>query len=87
MVWLALGFSVFFPGNFSTSNFLSAYVNIPIFIVLYIFFKFFLKSKIYSTTEIDITTELELIAREAPERREMEETVLPVWRRVLDKIF
>ncbi|EFX05535.1 amino acid permease [Grosmannia clavigera kw1407] len=84
LVILFSGFSVFFPGHFTASGFLTAYVNIPIFIVLYLGFKIMLKLKIYSTTEIDIETELEIIAREA-HRYDEEPKSLP--RRVLDKIF
>ncbi|KAF7592001.1 hypothetical protein BBP40_000781 [Aspergillus hancockii] len=35
MLLLTNGFWIFFPGNFTASNFLTAYISIPIFLVLY----------------------------------------------------
>ncbi|KAJ5903157.1 hypothetical protein N7504_005540 [Penicillium tannophilum] len=52
------GFDVFTTGNFTASGFLTCYLNIAIFAVLYIFFKFFLKSKIVPLKEVDLDTEL-----------------------------
>ncbi|KAJ5087268.1 hypothetical protein N7456_010884 [Penicillium angulare] len=52
------GFDVFTTGSFTASGFLTCYLNIAIFAVLYIFFKFFLKSKTVPLKEVDLYTEL-----------------------------
>lgn len=81
------GYAVFFPGNFTTSGFLTYYINIAIFAVLYIFFKIYLRSKIVPLEQIDFSDELESIRS----WRDSEEN--PVWqdekvvKRVWNKIF
>ena len=36
LLCLTNGFQVFFPGNFSATSFLAAYINLPLFLALYI---------------------------------------------------
>ncbi|KAL4794889.1 amino acid permease/ SLC12A domain-containing protein [Aspergillus venezuelensis] len=64
MVVLFSGFDVFTTGNFTASGFLTSYLNIAIFAVLYIFFKISLKSKIIPLDEIDFESEFNAIEQE-----------------------
>ncbi|KAJ5126506.1 hypothetical protein N7448_007285 [Penicillium atrosanguineum] len=64
LVVLFSGFDVFTTGNFTAAGFLTSYLNIAIFAVLYIFFKFFLKSKTIPLKEMDLQTEFESIEQE-----------------------
>jgi amino acid transporter len=64
------GFDVFFPGRFTASSFLTAYVGIPLFLSIYFGHRVFhLKDKwAYSPEEIDLYTDLDIIkALEEPE--------------------
>ena len=36
LLCLTNGFQVFFPGNFSAAAFLAAYINLPLFLALYV---------------------------------------------------
>ncbi|KAH6667596.1 amino acid permease [Halenospora varia] len=81
------GYAVFFPGNFTASGFLTYYINIAIFAVLYIFFKFFLKSKIIPLEHIDFSGELESIQawKESEESGKFSDE--KIWMKVYHKIF
>ena len=57
------GFSVFFPGNFSASAFLSNYINTFVMIALYIILKVVLKSPWIRTTDMDFS-EMQAIREE-----------------------
>ncbi|KAH9940775.1 general amino acid permease 1 [Epithele typhae] len=59
------GFSVFW--DFNASDFLTAYINIPLFLALYVFWKFFKKTKVWKPHEMDFVTGIPTI----------EETELP----------
>jgi len=48
------GFDVFF--DFNASGFLTAYINIPLFIALYFGWKFYKRTKIWRTSEMDFWT-------------------------------
>lgn len=48
------GFATFVKGNWSTETFVSSYINIPIFIVLYFGYKWSMKSKIIPLSQIPI---------------------------------
>lgn len=51
------GFQVFFPGNWSASNFLAAYITLPIFLVLYLGHKLWFRTKFaIPVHEIDVIT-------------------------------
>ena len=63
------GFAVFFPANWSASSFLTAYIGIPIFLVMYFGHRFwFWQDKwALSPTEVDMHTGLqEVIDADAP---------------------
>ncbi|KAF8806852.1 general amino acid permease 1 [Phlegmacium glaucopus] len=48
------GYAVFW--KFNASNFLIAYINIPIFVVLYLGYKIFMRTKIWKPSEMDFVT-------------------------------
>jgi amino acid transporter len=50
------GFAVFINGNWSTSNFLTAYINIPLFFGLFAIWKIFKKTKLVSAADADLHT-------------------------------
>ncbi|KAK6193932.1 hypothetical protein LQW54_011966 [Pestalotiopsis sp. IQ-011] len=51
------GFAVFFPSNWSVSDFLAAYITLPIFLVLYIGHKIWFRTRFYIKKEdIDVDT-------------------------------
>ncbi|KAJ0299500.1 hypothetical protein COL516b_009001 [Colletotrichum fioriniae] len=58
------GFDVFTTGNFTASGFLTCYLNVFIFAILYIFFKFYLKSRVIPASEMDFETEFASIRHE-----------------------
>ncbi|KAL4940476.1 hypothetical protein BDV06DRAFT_230304 [Aspergillus oleicola] len=81
MVVLFSGFDVFTTGNFTASGFLTSYLNIAIFAVLYIFFKIYLKSKIIPLNEIDFESEFNAIEQEKASGEYVIESGNPWWRR------
>lgn len=81
------GYAVFFPGNFTASGFLTYYINIAIFAVLYIFFKFFLKSKIIPLRDIDFSAELESISCWKESEENPENVHKKFVKRTWNKIF
>ncbi|KAF3393197.1 Proline-specific permease [Talaromyces pinophilus] len=56
IILLFNGFAVFTAGNWSAQNFVSAYVGLPIFALLYGGYKITMKSKIIPISEIDLVT-------------------------------
>jgi amino acid transporter len=50
------GFAVFTRGNWSVTNFLTAYIGMPIFFSLYAFWKIFTRSPFVKASEADIWT-------------------------------
>ncbi|PON26626.1 amino acid permease [Trichoderma gamsii] len=64
LVILFSGFDVFVKGHFTAAGFLTCYLNIAIFIVIYVFFKLAFKSKVIPVKEIDFETEFLSIQRE-----------------------
>ncbi|KAK1239843.1 hypothetical protein MKX08_007285 [Trichoderma sp. CBMAI-0020] len=64
LVILFSGFDVFVKDNFTAAGFLTCYLNIAIFIAIYIFFKICFKSKVIPVKEIDFETEFLSIQRE-----------------------
>lgn len=68
---MLLGFSVFFPGHWSTPSFITFYIDIAIFIALWAAGFIFFRSKIVSTSEMDLS-EIVVIDRE----REIIESVI-----------
>ncbi|KXJ96214.1 amino acid permease/ SLC12A domain-containing protein [Microdochium bolleyi] len=73
LILLTSGFDVFVEGNFSAAGFLTCYLNLGIFAVLYVFFKLFLRSKVVSLEAMDLQTEFDSIRRE----KEEEEATTP----------
>jgi yeast amino acid transporter len=54
---LTNGFHVFFPGNWSASNFLAAYITLPIFLVMYLGHKLYFKTPFaIKVQDIDVIT-------------------------------
>lgn len=60
------GFTAFMRGHWSTGTFLAAYINIPIFLCLYLGYKFAKKTSIIPLSEIPIRPYLD-IAKANPE--------------------
>ncbi|KAI0160486.1 amino acid permease/ SLC12A domain-containing protein [Xylariaceae sp. FL1272] len=61
------GFSTFIYGQWSTETFISSYVNIPIFIILYFGFKIYYRSKILSLDEVPVRHFLDIAKKEKDE--------------------
>ncbi|KAI4211633.1 MAG: hypothetical protein LQ351_005536 [Letrouitia transgressa] len=79
---LTNGFQVFFPGKFTASSFLAAYITLPIFIVLYVSHKIWFRTPIfYPASRIDVWAGKD----EADRLEEMD--VPPVARNVWEKIW
>ncbi|KAG6872319.1 hypothetical protein C0995_010922 [Termitomyces sp. Mi166 len=63
---LVNGFAVFF--DFNASGFLTSYLNIPIFLVLYLGYKFYKRTKIWKPEEMDFVTGIPTLEEtESPE--------------------
>ncbi|KAG7404814.1 Arginine permease CAN1 [Fusarium oxysporum f. sp. rapae] len=58
------GFDVFVKGHFTAQGFITCYINIAIFAVLYAIFKIRLRSKVISTSEIELSEEFRSIREE-----------------------
>ena len=72
LLCLINGFTVFFPGRFSASNFLTAYIGIPIFFLMYFGHRivFWRDKWAWSSEEVDLQTGLqEIIDAEAPVKK------------------
>lgn len=73
---LCNGFSVFYPGQFTTSGFLTLYIGIPLFVVLWIGHKLVPGRKtpwMWSASEVDLTTGLSEVEADAAMWTRMEE--------------
>ncbi|KAI0127238.1 proline-specific permease [Xylariales sp. AK1849] len=82
LLTLTNGFAVFFPGKWSVSDFLAAYITLPIFLILYLGHKAWFRTRFYHKTEdIDVDTG----------RKEMDELealdIPPVARNLLERIW
>ncbi|KAK2003003.1 amino acid permease [Colletotrichum falcatum] len=79
---LTNGFQVFFPGHWSVSDFLAAYITLPIFFVLYIGHKLWFRTPLArNVADVDVTTgvaEMEAMA-------ELDEEPIP--KNMLQKIW
>lgn len=76
------GFAVFF-GKFDVSGFFVAYVNIPIFLILYFGYKIVKKTKIWKPSEMDFVTGI-------PSMEETETPEIPpknIWERIAGILF
>lgn len=54
MILLFNGFAVFTKGNWSIDDFITAYIGIPIYIVLYLFWKVFKRESFVKPAQADI---------------------------------
>ncbi|KAG4270006.1 hypothetical protein FPRO04_11838 [Fusarium proliferatum] len=70
LVILFCGFDVFVKGHFTAQGFITCYINIAIFAVLYAIFKLRLRSKVIPTSEIELSEEF----RSIREEKQAEET-------------
>ncbi|KZT19056.1 amino-acid permease inda1 [Neolentinus lepideus HHB14362 ss-1] len=76
------GFEVFFPGQFSASSFLAAYITIPLFMILYLGHKIWVRTPwIKKLEDIDIHE-----GKEEADRLEAKD-VPPVPRNLLEKVW
>ncbi|KAI1206946.1 AAT family amino acid transporter [Annulohypoxylon truncatum] len=69
------GFTVFFPGKWSISGFLTAYIGIPIFLAIWLGHKFTVGKNdpwIYNSHDVDLTTGLSVVEADMPEGPEDE---------------
>lgn len=79
---LTNGFQVFFPGKFSASSFLAAYITLPIFLVLYLGHKIWFRTPwCYKVDKIDIFS-----GKEEADLLE-EKDVPPVPKNWLEKVW
>lgn len=65
---LANGFTVFLPGRFSASSFLTAYIGIPIFLGIYLVHRFTVGKNerwLHPPHEVDLTTDLSEVEADA----------------------
>ncbi|RDW72664.1 uncharacterized protein DSM5745_07836 [Aspergillus mulundensis] len=83
MVLLFSGFDVFTTGNFTASGFLTSYLNIGIFAVLYVFFKITLKSKVVPLDEIDFQSEFDAIEQEKATGEYVVRCGQPWWKKFI----
>ncbi|ODV83826.1 hypothetical protein CANARDRAFT_9117 [[Candida] arabinofermentans NRRL YB-2248] len=82
------GYSVFFPENWSGSNFVAAYITIPVIIVLFVVHTIYQKKiKIfYDLSEVDVITGVEQCEREAAEA-EIGKTPMTIPEKIWDWLF
>ncbi|KAL5512044.1 hypothetical protein ACEPAH_5263 [Sanghuangporus vaninii] len=81
IVILINGFAVFF--DFNASDFLVAYINIPIFIGLYVFWKFFKRTKVWKPQDMDFVTGIPTVEEtEIPE-----EPPRTLWQKIAAVLF
>ncbi|KAI1459808.1 AAT family amino acid transporter [Annulohypoxylon moriforme] len=69
------GFTVFFPGKWSVSGFLTSYIGIPIFLAIWLGHKFTAGRNdpwIYSPQDVDLTTGLSVVEADVSEGQETE---------------
>ncbi|KAG9496423.1 hypothetical protein J7337_013011 [Fusarium musae] len=64
LVILFCGFDVFVKGHFTAQGFITCYINIAIFAMLYAIFKIRLRSKVIPTSEIELSDEFRSIREE-----------------------
>lgn len=63
-VALGNGFAVFTDGNWSTSDFIAAYIGLPIYICLFAFWKIIKRTKLVRASTADLSFPVRTIARE-----------------------
>ncbi|KAM0425533.1 hypothetical protein ACHAPT_009323 [Fusarium lateritium] len=82
LLTLTNGFQVFFPGNFNASDFLAAYITLPIFLALYIGHKIWSRSWrfAYPIEDVDVITGV----KEMDELAALDERPAPknIWQKI-----
>ncbi|CAH0057889.1 unnamed protein product [Clonostachys solani] len=75
MLLLVNGFTVFFPGRFTASQFLTSYIGIPIFLGIYLTHRIVFRKEpwAYPPSEIDLVTGVHEIEADAARWKEAEE--------------
>ena len=80
LVILFSGFSVFFPGHWSVSTFLTYYVDIAIFALLWVVAFLFSRSGIVALQDVDLS-EIQDVDREKTDILHSVDSDLPWWRK------
>ena len=80
LVILFSGFSVFFPGHWSVSTFLTYYVDIAIFALLWVVAFIFLRSGIVALQDVDLS-EIQDVDHEKADILNSVDSNLPWWRK------
>ena len=74
LLCLTNGFQVFFPGNFSVTSFLAAYITIPLFFILYLGHKVWARTPWVRPIEsVDMWSGKDEADREEENERDIEE--------------
>lgn len=80
------GFTVFLKGNWNVSNFIAAYITVPIFILSYVIWKLVKRTKMIPLAEIDfVTGRRELDEMEAVDHERYKPD--SAWKRFLSVVF
>ncbi|KIW19035.1 hypothetical protein PV08_03325 [Exophiala spinifera] len=82
VILLTAGFPVFTKGNWSTSNFVSSYLDIPLVITAFVLWKLVKRTKIVKLSEVPLTEALELAAGDVEPVPE-----LPFWRKLVGALW
>lgn len=78
------GFYVFLSGNWNISSFLTAYIGIPIYVVLYFGYKWWRKTSLIALKDIDLDTGRSDLDIQLEERDARQDTW---WRRAYDAVM
>ncbi|CAL5866445.1 uncharacterized protein PFLUO_LOCUS653 [Penicillium psychrofluorescens] len=78
VILLTAGFPVFTKGNWSASNFVSSYLDIPLVIAAYIAWKVYKRTSIVKLSEIPLEEALERAASDVEVEKER-----PLWRKLI----
>jgi amino acid transporter len=77
------GFAVFLSGNWSAANFVTNYLPIFLFPVLFLFWKFFKKTRFVRAAEMDFYSGLEEVEADSYDEPPPKHVVEKVWRWVM----
>ncbi|KAK8221620.1 proline-specific permease [Phyllosticta capitalensis] len=82
VILFTAGFAVFTTGNWSSSSFVSSYLDIPLVLVAFLAWKFFKKTKMVTLADIPLREALDAVER-SPEAPEPEREGWKKWMNVL----